>query len=427
MKLDIRSFTESLEDKEDQMVSQSRRGLLIASFILFAFIITIFSFSPLYGQSNKNDSQKPERSIIMAPEYTGIKIPPNESVDMNITFINRGKRGEEVLVWIDQAPKGWESKLETYQYEVTGLFVPPDKEKRLTFKAIPPDDVKPGKYTFKIKARTEDGKFRMEDTIAIYVEKEEKTGKEEEGVKLDTSYPILRGPIGGEFEFSIEVKNELDDEATFDLFARGPEGWDINFKPAFESKYISSLKLQPNQSQKIDVEVKPPSSAKAGEYPILIRVSSSKARAVANLKIILTGTYKLDVGTPTGILSLEARPGEKSNVSIYVKNTGSAENKDIKFTSFKPENWKVEFKPEKIDLLKPNEFKQVEVIITPYEEALVGDYSVEVRAKGQEGSEDSVEFRVTVKATPIWGWVGIGIIIVIVVGLILIFRFMGRR
>jgi hypothetical protein len=33
--------------------------------------------------------------------------------------------------------------------------------------------------------------------------------------------------------------------------------------------------------------------------------------------------------------------------------------------SFKPENWKVEFKPEKIDQIEPNGLKQVEMIVTP--------------------------------------------------------------
>ena len=110
-----------------------------------------------------------------------------------------------------------------------------------------------------------------------------------------------------------------------------------------------------------------------------------------------------------------------------MRNTGTAINKDISFTSFKPENWRVQFNPPRINFLKPGEIKQVEVVITPYEGALVGDYSIEIKAKGEEGSQDSVEFRVSVKASPVWGWVGIGIILFVIGGLILVFRFFGRR
>lgn len=39
-------------------------------------------------------------------------------------------------------------------------------------------------------------------------------------------------PSDATFEFSVEVDSELDEDAVFDLFAKGPQGWDINFKPA---------------------------------------------------------------------------------------------------------------------------------------------------------------------------------------------------
>ena len=94
--------------------------------------------------------------------------------------------------------------------------------------------------------------------------------------------------------------------------------------------------------------------------------------------------------------------------------------------SFKPENWKIEFKPEKIPSLKPDELQQVEVNITPYEDALVGDYSVSVKVDGERASKTS-EFRVTVKASAAWSWIGIAVIVVVIAGLTFLFRRLGRR
>jgi uncharacterized membrane protein len=245
-------------------------------------------------------------------------------------------------------------------------------------------------------------------------------------VKLTTSYPVIRGPSDAAFEFSVEVDSRVDKEAIFDLFAQGPKGWDINFKPAYETKYISSIRLKANQSQNLAVEVKPAPNSPAGEYPISLRVSSGDAKGEANLTVILTGTYALEAGTTSGLLSLEARQGQPANVSFYVKNTGSAANHDIKFMTFKPENWKVEFKPERIDLIEPNGLKQVEMIITPYEDALVGDYSVAVKVDGEKASK-TLEFRTSVKASGAWGWIGIGIIVAVIAGLFGLFRTLGRR
>ena len=127
-----------------------------------------------------------------------------------------------------------------------------------------------------------------------------------------------------------------------------------------------------------------------------------------------------------GILSLEAIAGKPANFSLFVKNTGSAVNRNITFSSFKPENWEITFKPEKIDALEPGEMKQVEVTIKPGAQSLVGDYSVGVMVNGEK-SDKTVEMRVTVKASTAWGWIGIGLILFVIAGLSALFIRMGRR
>lgn len=401
---------------------------------LFSFLFVFVSLSLIlmypslnYGDEKKDENEKkPERLIEMAVEYPIIIVPQKEEVSMDIIFHNKGRSNEDVEVWIDSQPKGWKAKIKTYKFTVRGDHVQSGQDKTLTFEAVPDKDIKPGEYKFTIKAKTLDEKFNMAQTIVVNVQEKEKEVKEAKGVKLTTSYPVLRGPSDAKFEFSVEAESKLDKEAVFDLSAQSPDGWTVNFKPRYEDKYLSSIRLKPNLSETVAVEVKPMPLASAGEYPITIRVSSGEARAEATLKIVITGTYALDAGTPTGLLSLETRQGKTANVSFYIKNTGTATNHDIKFISFKPENWKVEFNPEKIPSIEPGDLKQVEALITPYEEALVGDYSVGVNIEGEKVKKN-LEFRVTVKPSTAWGWVGIGIIVVVVVGLTGLFRVLGRR
>ena len=379
--------------------------------------------------SSSAEAQKeklPARAISMAAEYPGVEISKDEDVSLDIIFHNKGRSDEDVEVWIAEKPKGWQARIKTYRFTVTGVHVPSDEDKTLTFQADPEEGLKPGDYQFRINARTRDGKFKMSQTVTIKVTADEGKSKEPKGVKLTTSYPVIRGPSDAIFEFSLEVDSKLDEDAVFDLLAQGPQGWDINFKPAYETKYISSLRIKSKQSTSVAVEVKPAMGAEAGEFPINVRVRSGDANAEAKLTVILTGTYGIEVGTPSGLLSLQARGGRPANMSFYVKNTGSAANHDIKFLSFKPENWKVEFKPEKLDVIGPGELQQVEVIITPYEDALVGDYSVGVNVEGEKAAK-TIEFRTTVKASAAWGWIGIGIIVVVIGGLFGLFRWLGRR
>ena len=64
--------------------------------------------------------------------------------------------------------------------------------------------------------------------------------------------------------------------------------------------------------------------------------------------------------------------------------------------------------------------------ITPADQALVGDYSVGVNVTGEKSTKN-LEFRVTVRTSSAWGWMGIIIIVVVVAGLVFLFVRVGRR
>jgi uncharacterized membrane protein len=401
--------------------------LLLILFILTMAACLIGPSSVVGAEEEGKKDERPPRSIAMAPEYTGVIVPPGENVEMDLILYNKGKSDENINVDITSIPKGWKARIKTYRFTITGAHVKNGESTRLTFFAEPENkkDIKPGTYVFKVKAQTHDGAFTSKQEIVVTVsEKAEK--EKEKAVTVTTSYPVLRGPTDATFEFSLEVDNKLDKDKVYNLTAQEPENWDVNFKPAYEDKFISSVRLEKNQSKSVAVTVKPHRLAEAGEYPIKVRVGSGDAKAEAELTVILTGTYKLEAGTATGLLSLEAQKGKPANMSVYVKNTGSATNHNINFLSIKPENWKVEFEPEKIEALKPDELKQVEVTITPADEALVGDYSLGINVDGEKASK-TLELRTTVRASTAWGWIGIGIIVAVILGLGVLFTWLGRR
>ncbi len=397
--------------------------LAVTSAIAFHFL---FLPSSTFGQE-KNEKRKdlPPRGILVAPEYTGIVILEGEDVSVDLSVTNLGREEENIDLSLPQVPKGWKARIRSYNFDVTGVHVASDKSKSLTLKAEPDKDTGPGKYIFGIKAQTQDGKLVSTSQVVVTVKEKDKSAKSK-GLNITTSYPVLQGPTDAKFDFSVEVENKLDKDSIFNVSAQGPANWDVNLKPAYEEKFISSLRLKAGQSQTMAVEVKPYALAEPGKYPIQVRVSSPEGKAEAELTVVLTGTHKLEMGTATGILSLTALRGEPANLSFYVRNTGSAPQNNIKLLSFKPENWKVEFKPEKVEALPAGELKQIEMIVTPSEQALVGDYSVGVSVEGEKTNK-TMELRVTVKASTAWGWIGIGIIVAVLLGLVVLFVRMGRR
>jgi uncharacterized membrane protein len=369
--------------------------------------------------------KRPPRAVEIYPEYPGVVVSQGETVKMDIRVTNKGRADEDVLLEVTTIPKGWKAQMRSFSLVVTGVHVPNGEFKDITFLAEPDKGVKPGDYLFSVRGSTKDGTLQSEKEITVTVKAEEKLERTKD-IVITTSYPVLQGPSDSSFEFSLAVENKMDKDALFNLSAQGPSEWDITFKPAYEQKLISSLRLKEGGTSAVAVEVKPPKYTEAGEYPITVTVNSENRKAEVKLRVILTGTYKLEIGSTSGLLSLTTKQGKSANMSIYVKNTGSATNHDITFMSYKPENWEVKFDPETIDAIEPGDLKQVEVTFTPYEDALVGDYSVGVDVNGEKASQ-SIEFRITVQASTAWGWIGIGIIVVVIAGLIGLFLWLGRR
>ncbi|MEJ2066894.1 MAG: NEW3 domain-containing protein [Deltaproteobacteria bacterium] len=403
-------------------MKMARRSYLVLSLVVMICFI-IVSLQPAVAADEKD--KRPPRAIEIYPEFPGVVVSQGEEVRMDIQVVNKGRADEDVLLEVTTVPKGWKAQTRTYNFAVTGVYVPNGESKSITFLAEPDKSVTTGDYLFTIRGSTKDGKLQSENDITVTVKPAEKVKKTKD-IVITTSYPVLKGPSDSSFEFSLAVENKMDKDVVFNLSAQGPSDWDISFKPAYESTLISSLRLKAGSTSTIAVQVKPPKNTEAGEYPITVSVSSENRKAEAKLQVVLTGTYGLEIGTTSGLLSLDAKQGKTANMSIYVKNTGSAVNHNITFMSYKPENWEVKFNPETIDALEPDDLKQVEVTFTPYKEALVGDYSVGVDVKGEKATK-SIEFRVTVKASTAWGWIGIGIIVVVIAGLIGLFLWLGRR
>lgn len=395
----------------------------------FNSCVMVILAASLWPAAAEKDSSSdlPERRIIAAFQYPGITLSPDDSLSVDLLIKNRGRSDETVLVEVTEQPKDWTVEIKRYGTVVSGVFVASKDDQTLTLSGRPKDkEVKKlptGTYRFAIKARTPDNALVQSSALTVNVVSAEQAA---ERIGIETTYPTLRGPSGDRFQFSLDIRNDTGQDAVFNFRGTGPQGWEISFKPAYESKQITSLQINAGSSRTVEMEVTPPYNAQAGEYDFKVEVHSPRAKAEKDLKVVLTGTYGLKVGTPTGLLSLVTERGRPATVTLLVKNTGSAPQREVRFNAFKPENWKVEFKPEKIENLEPNAVKQTEVTITAADQALVGDYSVSIQTEGEKANQD-IEFRVTIRAASTWGWIGVGIIAVVIVGLAVAFRVLGRR
>ena len=406
------------------MVGKNRWNQM-AWVVAAAVLGAALAVSPLAAaQEEKDRKDRPERGIAVYTEYSEVVVPVGETVRMDLTVENKGRTDETVSLKFTAVPRGWKTSLKGGSFTVSGVSVPDGKTRTLTFTAEPEKGAPPGTYAFGIEGKTADGKLAAAHSITVTTR--ERSRLEAEDLLVTTSYPVLRGQPDAKFEFSLDVQNKGDADRTVNLAAQAPPKWEVNFKPGYESKLISSLRIKTGASQTVAVEVTPQKDEAAGEYPVLVQITSGESKVEGKLTVVLTGTYKLDAGTRGGLLSAEAVTGKPTTVSFFVRNTGSAPNRNISLSAFKPENWKVEFKPEKVDVLEPGKVKEVEAAITPAANALVGDYSVGLSVDGEKANK-MMEMRVTVTAPTAWGWIGVGIIAVVIAGMGGLFVWLGRR
>ena len=402
--------------------------------LVWLLLAALLVFWPLSGPSHETsetassqsdipDEQKEPFELVMA--YTHVTVGPGQEFEMDAEVINPRKATVQVNLKVDSLPDGWTAGFHSRypSFPVAGIMVQGNKNTTLELKVKLPDDVEPGDYEVAVTAEDGKGEKVEKTTLSLNVSaKKVDTG----GLKMESQYPVLSGTSDQTFKFGVDLKNETDNPLTTALAAQAPPGWLVRIKPQFEDTQISSIALKKDSSETLSVEIQPPQRGEPGDFPVIVRARSGNFTAQADLKITLAGTRVLEVGTATGRLNADVTAGEQSQVDFLIGNDGSAPLNNLSFLTSKPEQWEVNFKPEKVDSLNPGEVREVKMEITAPDRAVAGDYMLAVTTRSPESSK-SIDFRVTVSTPTIWGWIGAFIVAVVVLALAAVFIRLGRR
>jgi len=406
---------------------------LIGLPILFLSLLLYFGYTPssVYAsehnqKSNKEDAEESKESFNLIISYTDVTVGPGQDFEMDAEVVNRRKNPVHVFLETQSVPEGWKVGFHSRypSFPIRAVMVQGKKSTTLEFKAKVPDKIEPGDYEVMIVAKDKAGTTTQKDKVIFRVSSEKvETG----GLKMESQYPVLSGASNQTFKFSIELENETDEALTTALSAQAPPGWRVAIKPQFEDTQISSIALKKDSTETLSVEINPPVTAKAGDYPITIKARSGSFQTENKLKITLTGTYDLQVGTPPpGNLNTSITAGEKAQVVFLIGNAGTAALRNLSFLSTKPEKWNVKFEPEKIDSLEVGEVREVKTEILAPKRTIAGDYLLVVTSNSPDVNK-SIEYRVTVSTPTVWGWIGFVIVILVVLGLGGVFVRLGRR
>ena len=242
--------------------------------------------------------------------------------------------------------------------------------------------------------------------------------------ELSCDQKNMEGTSKSNFSFRAVLKNKTASNQQYALMANAPRGWTVAIKPNHQQ--ATSTEVKANGTKDITYEIKAPLSVKAGTYKIPVKAVSGSTSAALEFEVVITGTYEMSLGTPSGLLSTKMTAGDEKKVELVVKNAGTTQLENIELSASKPRNWEATFEPNKIEKLGPGKSETVYATIKADKKAIPGDYVSKITAKTPEVSE-TLSFRVMVKTPMLMGWLGVIIILLALGGVALLFKKYGRR
>ncbi len=374
------------------------------------FILTSIMLLVLLQGAHNAFSQ----SVKLYTPYTKISVPPGETISYTVDVINDSRTIKNAAISINGLPEDWTYTLKSGGYTIDQISVLPDEKKSLTLAVNVPFRVEKGNYKFGVSAA---GLSYLPLTVNV---SEQGTYKTE----FTSEQPNMEGHASSTFTFNADIKNSTAEEQLYALRAQAPRGWLVTFKANY--KQATSVNVAPNATENITIDVNPPDYLQADTYTIPVQAVTANTSAKLELEVVISGSYEMELTTPTGLMSTKTTAGREKRIDVAVRNTGSSTLRDVTLSSGKPKEWEVNFDPKEIESIDPGQAATVTATVKAADKAIPGDYVLNMEAKTPEVSTKGA-YRVTVKTPIITGWLGILIILGVIGGVGYLFRKYGRR
>lgn len=358
--------------------------------------------------------------LTLSTRFPGVTIKPGQKVTISLEIANATATPGLVDLTVVEIPEGWGAPVFSGGgFTVNQVFVQPHRTETVTFTTRVPDAAIEGEYRYVIRAEGPQGVSTL--PLTLKVERPRPAS-----ARLTTRYPSLQGPAGATYEFRVDLHNDGDTKETFSLAAQAPEGWEVIFHPGYDSKRVATIPVDGDSTESLNVEIKTPNDVQAGTYTVEVAASAGQANATQTLEITILGKTDVEIGTPSGRLTMDAVAGKETTFQVEVKNEGTAPLPKVDLRASTPPGWTVTYDEESLKDLPPGESREVTATLNPDSRAIAGDYVVTLRASGP-GFSDYADLRVTVKTSTAWGFVGGGIVVLALGGVAWLFRTYGRR
>ncbi len=371
-------------------------GLLVAVTLIFA-PAAVFA----QGAPTPDTGVEPPTPLTIFTTFPAQVIGVNETVSIPLKV--RSGTPQTVQLAVENVPEGWNIFFRGGNRSVSAVFVDGVNDASVDLRVEPSVAAAGGVYNIVVVATGEGESSRL--ALALTVEEKAPTS-----ISLETDLPTVRGKPNTSFRFNVTLKNEGADDLNVSLTADAPQVFLVSF--TLNSQDVTAVPLAGGESKRLTVEARAFNAIAAGAYPITINAQAGDAAATLRLTAEVVGQPELTLTTPDGRLSGEANAGAETSYTLVVANPGTAPARNVTVSATAPSGWNTSLEPREIPELAPGQSMNVTAKVTPNEKAINGDYVVSFMARADDAAAKTIEMRVTVTTSTLWGIVGVGLIAV---------------
>jgi uncharacterized membrane protein len=365
------------------------------------------------------ETPKDVKGLFLLTDYPAVTVRPGSASTIALRLQNYALPPERLALKIDGVPSGWTATLLGGGQPIAAAMPATNSSVSLQLRIEVPQDAEMGPQTLTVSAQGSGQNVSLPIAVALAKELPAK-------LALEPRLPSLRGSARSSFEYQLAIKNDSGRNLLVSFGAQAPRNFETSFTEAYGSQELSSIPVEAGQSKDIKLRVRPPATIGAGRYPVSVTVSAEDASAKADVTLEIVGQPRLRLAGRDGLMSAKAEAGTQASIPVIITNDGSAPADGIELSGSGPSGWKVEFEPKTVERVPPGQRVEVQVLVTPSNKSLAGDYMTSLRASAQ-GEQASGDFRITVATSTMWGITGAGLVaaaLLIMVGAVARF---GRR
>jgi uncharacterized membrane protein len=355
--------------------------------------------------------------VSVTTPYPAVSVAPGSKVTFAITIA--GSANQQVAVSVTGAPSDWKATLRGGGYVVNGIQTDETGKATLSLEVQVPATATDGVTHLTVAGSA--GGVQADLALAITV-----NGSMAGDVTLTSDVPSLQGSSSSSFTFNLTLSNDSAEDLTFAVTATGPAGWDVSATLTGQAQAASAV-IKAGSTSAVSVSAKPPADVAPDTYPIDVKATVGDRTIDKQLTVKVTGTNALAVTTPDQRLSNSGSAGGSITQQLVIRNDGTQPLQQIVLTASAPTDWKITFDPsDTIDTIAAKETKTITATIVPSGDAIAGDYVITYSARTADAN-GTVDIRMTIETSPLFGFVGLALIVLVLFGLWWVFQRYGRR